>query len=213
MLPPPPICFSRKIPLVLSPRTAASCAKRPPRCSAPALGAGLVQPPSLALGLCTLRPAGPGAAPSLGAAQPSPAQCWLPLRPRDTAVKAALRWLGRHGPALRGPGRTPQVAGPGLGSCFTPHQVLLGRGEPWGCAGVHRAGVRPAGSVCWGHSAAGAPGSLGTLALGSRPRQCGRGWGQPAGLGKGHRANPCKVRPGSIRAAEQLAPYQEKVNN
>lgn len=34
-----------------------------------------------------------------------------------------------------------------------------------------------------------------------------------AGLGKGGGANPCKVRAGSIRAAEQLAPYQEKVNN
>lgn len=188
---PPPICFSRKIPRA-----------EPTHCSLLRQTATLVRgtcrggpalrsPRALRWGSAHRVPPAPGLPHPW--AQASPAQCWLPLRPRDTAVKAALRWLGRRGPALRGPGRRPQVARPGLGSRFTPRRVLLGRGQPWGCAGMHRAGVRPAGPVRWGCSAAGGPGSLGTLALGSWPWQHGsRGWGQPAGLGKGHRATPAR---------------------
>lgn len=57
--------------------------------------------------------------------------------------------------------------------------------------------------LCWALMAVA---MLSPTSLGSWPHS-------GAGLGKGGGANPCKVRAGSIRAAEQLAPYQEKVNN
>lgn len=60
LAPPSPICFSRKIPLASSPRSAASCAKLPPQCLALAVVGWPCTPPGHAnmLELCPLHPTG-----------------------------------------------------------------------------------------------------------------------------------------------------------